>query len=246
MKKTAVIFVAALALFALCMMGGCAPDVNYKSVEESVPTINIQGSGKVEITPDEAVARFGVTSEEKLLGKAYNSNTHAMNAVISVVRGIPVKDSDIKTSSYTVTPVYQKDERGRQLPGKPIMFRVRQQLIVKIRDISRTGGLIDKVMANGANVFDGIRFSSSKIEEHEKEAKIRAAKDAREKAHLIAKSLGVKIGKVLKVNESSARPYLARQTGAFAESSMARSAPQIEPGSMEVTATCNVIYEIVQ
>lgn len=234
-----------ITFFILCGSEGYAQNACYKSIEDSVPTISIQGKGKVTAVPDEAIARFGVTSEEKLLSKAYKHNTENMNIVITTVKGMGIEEKDIKTLSYAVMPVYPKDDRGRQLPGKPVSYRVSQQLVIKIRDLSKVGEVIDKAITGGTNVFNGIQFVSSKINELEKEAKVKAAKDAKEKAELLAKNLGVTVGRVLKVSESSIRPYLQKNRAAFG-AVMAESAPQIEPGSMEVNATCNVIYEIIQ
>ncbi|MDP8298512.1 MAG: SIMPL domain-containing protein [Candidatus Tantalella remota] len=242
MKKT-VLIVLTLASTSL-LLTGCQQITNYSSIENSVPTLSAQGTGKIETTPDEAIAQFGVTSDSKSLSKAYKDNTEKMNAVISAVKTMGVEARDIQTSSYQVMPLYPRDENGRQIPGKPSGFKVRQQLTVKIRDIGKTGDVIDKVIASGSNTFNNLSFDSSKIEDLKKEAKSKAAKDAREQAEFLAKNIGVKIGKVLKVNASSIQPYYARNVMAF-ESAKARS-PQIEAGSMEVSANCNVVFEIIQ
>lgn len=240
MKK---FYLAIFILMVLFSVAGCAPE--YESIENSLPTITVQGMGKVITVPDEAVASFGVRSEEKLLQRAYNKNTESMNRVINVVKSLGIDPKDIKTSSYSVTPIYPRDDKGRIIPGKPVSYRVSQNLTVKIRDLSKVGDVIDKTIGAGTNVFNSLQFRSSKIEDLKKEAKIEAAKDAKEKASLLAKSLGVKVGRVLKVTESTVQPYPARNLMAF-EAGAAKAAPQIEAGSMEVTATAGVIYEIVQ
>jgi len=241
-KQYALIMIVVIMAF---VSGGCKPSAYYQSIEGSVPTINVHGQGKITTKPDEATVKFGITSEETLVSKAYISNSRDMNIVIKTVKGMGIKDENIKTSSYTIMPVYPTDERGRRLPGKPLSFRVSQQLTVKIEDISKVGELIDKTIDSGTNVFNGIHFGLSKVEELEKQAKIKAIKDAEEKATLIAKSLRVKVGRVLKVGEPNIQAYPLKNRvsyGALSES----SAPQIEPGSMEVIATCNIIYEIIQ
>ena len=234
-----------LALLVAAAAGGCSEGYRYGSIDQSLPTISVQGSGKVRVAPDEAVARFGVTSDDKKLERAYKLNTESMNDVIKAVKVLGVKDADITTSSYNVAPVYPTDERGRRLPGKPASFRVSQELTVKIREIDKTGSVIDKAVSGGTNTFNGLSFGSSRIEQLKKEAKSKAAADARENAALMAKSLGVKLGRVLKVSGDAQVPYPARNMAAFKADSMA-AAPRIEPGTMEVTAACSVIYEIVQ
>lgn len=201
----------------------------------------------MEAVPDEAIVRFGVMSEEKLLQKAYQKNTDDMNAVIASVKGLGIEEGDIKSSSYSVTPIYPRDEKGYQIPGKPVTFRVSQQLTVKVRDISKLGVLIDKVISSGTNTFGGMQFDSSKFEALQVEAKVKAAKDAKEKAKLLADSLGVKVGKVLRVDGLTLQPRAVMRSAAMSYDSMSTAAaPQIAAGTMEVSASCNVIYEIVQ
>lgn len=242
MKRAAFLVSVFAVIFALT---GCIKGDFYRSLVDSLPTVSVQGTGKVTTTPDEAVARFGVTAEDKTLAKAYAENTVKMNSVIETVKGVGVDAKDIQTSSYSVAPVYPRNEQGRQIPGKPVAFRVSQQITVKVRDIQKTGEVIDKVIMSGTNTFSGIQFASSRIEELKEEAKIKASKDAEKKALDLAKSLNVKVGRILKVDSSARQPYPKNMMMAY-EAAPMRAGPVVEAGSMEVTATCNIIYEIIQ
>ncbi|HPN72771.1 MAG TPA: SIMPL domain-containing protein [Candidatus Omnitrophota bacterium] len=234
------------AVSACLFLSGCGNAFQASSLEAGVPTLNVQGEGKIEAVPDEALVRFGVTSDEKTLAKAYEDNSQKMNLVIDVLKKDGIESRDIKTSSYTVSPIYPRDETGRQLPGKPSAFRVSQELSVKVRDTSATGRIIDKVISGGVNTFSGIQFSSSRMDELETEARVKAAKDAGSKASALAEAMGVKLGRLIRVSQSSYRPYPVNKMLAY-DMSMARSAvPQVEAGSMEVTATCDAVYEIIQ
>jgi len=245
-KKTSILILLFVIAISLTTQG-CVQSVGYNSIEKSVPTITVKGTGSVEVVPDEAIVRFGVMSEEKSLQKAYQKNTDNMNAVIASVKNLGIEGGDIKSSSYSITPIYPRDEKGYQIPGKPATFRVSQQLTVKVRDISKIGALIDKVISSGTNTFGGIQFDSSKSEALQVEAKVKAAKDAKEKAKLLADSLGVKIGKVLRVDGLTVQPYdVVRKAAMSYDSRAMTAAPQIAAGTMEVTSSCNVIYEIVQ
>lgn len=248
MKRVLIVVFAALTAAFILRAGECAAQgALYRSIEDSVPTISVQGEGKATVRPDEADARFGVTSEDKLLGTAYRLNTEDMNSVIKALKIMGVKEDDIKTSSYNIRPVYPKDDRGRQLPGRPVSYKVSQDLTVKIRALSDAGKVVDTAVRNGANTFSGISFTSSRLNELKKEAKAKAALDASEKALLLTKKLGVSTGRILKVSESAIRPlYDSNRSFGAMEMSAKASAPQIEAGSLEVAATCNIIYEIIQ
>jgi uncharacterized protein len=236
--------VGVLGVFVL-FSSGCQRTCFQGSLEGNVPTMNVQGEGKVETVPDEAIIRFGVTSDERTLSKAYSDNTEKMNNVIMSVKKKGVEAKDITTSSYNVFPVYPRDDTGRQIPGKPVSFRVSQELTVKVREVAKTGEIIDEVVSGGVNTFSGIQFTSGKMDKLETEARIEAAKDAERKAQILAAALNVKLGRILRVNQSSNRPYPVNRMMAY-DVSMARSAPQIEGGTLEVTAICDVVYEIIQ
>lgn len=229
----------------VAMTVGCQRSFSSAGIVESVPTIAVQGEGRVEAVPDEATVSFGLATDNKSLAMAYRENTDRINAVISALKDMGIEGKDIRTSSYRVSPVYPQDEKGRPIGGKPASFNVTQQLTVKVRNIYETGELIDKVMSKGMNTFNGLSFSSSRIGSLEVEAKVKAALDAREKAEKITGALGVKLGRVLKIAETQARPYQLRN--AFQQDAMATgSVPQLEAGTIQVPAICDVIYAIEQ
>ena len=243
-QSAKILFFGVLILTTL-FCEGCAADLPGDRLGELTPSISVQGKGSIEAVPDEATVSFGVASEARLLTAAYRDNMAKMNAIIATIKGVGIESRDIKTSSYSISPVYPTDDRGRRIPGQPVSYQVSQQLSVKVRDLSKAGGLIDQVVAEGTNMFHGIQFGLSNFQELEKQAKVNAAKDARERANLIAEGLNVKIGTVLGVGESSVHPYPVRKMMAF-EAASVGGAPQIEAGSMEVSSTCSVSFEILQ
>lgn len=246
MKKIITSFFAVMMLvFLVIFSSGCGMNIPPGNIDQSVPTISVRGEGRVEAIADEAIVRFGVVSDDKTLTKAYADNSLKMNAVIEMLKKRGIASRDITTSSYTVTPVYPRDESGRQVPGKPSSFRVSQELTVRVRNIENTGEIIDDVISGGVNIFSGIQFISSRMDALETEARIASAKDAARKASVLAEALGVKLGRILRVSQTSDLPYPVARMMAQ-EVSMLRSSPQIEPGTMEVTAVCEAVYEILQ
>ncbi len=239
MKIKSAVFLCAFILL------GTVPAQAAGEEKGKTPSIRARGEGRSEAVPDEASVSFGITSEEKTLEKAYRENTSKMNAMTQTVKKMGIEPKDIQTSAFQVNPLYRDEKNGRSL--KPSGFAVSQQLSILLRDVSKTGPLIDKIISDGANVFNGIQFSSSRMESMEKEAKSRAAKRAKENAALLAESLGVKLGRLIDVNDEVVRPYPTGQPRMMAMFAADKAAPpQIEGGSVEVTAYCNVEYAIVE
>lgn len=245
MKKSFHILLFATSVFLLFSLSGCKEAPVYHSLESSLPTMNIQGEGLAEAVPDMATAVFGVISDDTLLAKAYKDNTERMNAVLNEIKNMGVEEKDIRTSSYSVTPVYPRDENGRIIPGKPASYRVSQELTVRIRDLAKTGEVIDRTMAAGVNTFRGLSFTSSRMDELELEAKELAAKDAGVKARSLSEAMGVRTGRIIRLGHSAVTPQPRMMTMAL-EAAPARTVPQVGAGTIEVRATCEVVYEIIQ
>lgn len=246
MKRiSANIFLISVLGAVILVTGGCQRPCRHVNLEGSIATISVQGEGKIEAVPDQAIVRFGVTSDGKALEIAYSENTSKMNAVIEAARQKGIEAADMATSGYNIIPVYPRDESGRQIPGKPVSFRVTQELTLKIRKLEETGRIIDEVVSAGVNTFSGIQFTLGGIEELELKARIEAARDARKKAEILADTLNVKLGRVIRVSQSSNRPYPVGRVMGY-DMAASRSAPDIQAGTMEVTAFCDLVYEIIQ
>lgn len=227
-----------------------AEETAYRYIEDSMPRIIVEGVGRLTAKPDEAVIKLGIINEERSLKKAFEHQTEEMNKVINEIKSLGIKDEDIKTLSYNIIPMIKGGPIwwGKR---KPDSFEVSHTLSVKLKDLSKIGDVIDKVIAAGAIYIYGLEFKSSKIEELEKEVRLKAAKNAKEKAQILADGIGFKIGKVLRVDESMEqrlfersrhRPEYDKMFVAKDES----APPQIEPGSIELEAICTVIYEVTQ
>lgn len=243
--------VVAIVIFSHSLKKSYAEETAYRYIEDSVPRVIIEGVGKINAKPDEAVVRLGIINEEKSLKKAFERQTKDMNEVISKIKALGIKEEDIKTTHYSVIPRY-KDNKiiwgwGRR---KPKSFEVSHQLTVKIKDLSKVGDLIDKVIEAGAIYIYGLEFKSSKMEDLQKEVRLKAAKNAREKAQILAEGANFKLGRVLKVDEAMKYPISRRRAygPVYEEMALSKAAdsPQIESGSIELKATCTIIYEIVE
>lgn len=243
------LFVVVLAIFNNYQTQSYAEEAVYRKIEDEVPTVVVEGVGKITANPDEALVRLGIVNEEKSLKRAFKRQTEEMNRVIKEIKTLGIKEEDIKTTCYNVIPMYKGSTTfwGRR---KPTSFEVSHELAVKVKDLSKLGDVIDKVIDAGAIYIYGLEFKSSKIEELEREVRLKAVEDAKEKARILAKGAGFKLGRALRVFESAMAPRLAfreyrpaRQRKLLIEQ---EAAPQVEPGTLELIATCGVIYEITE
>jgi len=115
-------------------------------------------------------------------------------------------------------------------------------------DLDKVGNYVDTAVDNGATRINTINFglTDKKKKEVNGEAMIIASDAAKEKAEALATNLGVRLGNIASVSESSFDyiPFVTRQF-AVAEASVAADVPtEISPQDVTVRATVNVAFEI--
>ncbi len=209
------------------------------AAEAEVYTISAYGEGRISTAPDTARITLSVKNGASDAKKADSENAKRANSVISAVKSLGVKDSDIQTSRYTIYPTYSREKNAEQrITG----YFAENSITVKIRDIKKVGEIIDAALSAGANQVSSISFYKENTKSLEREAITLAVKDARERAETVARALNATI-----IGVKHASPNVSHR--AFEASHMmmkaaANSSTPIEGGSMEVTATVNVDFII--
>ncbi len=204
-------------------------------------TINISGEGKVLAKPDIAQVNLSVLSDAASVVLAQKDNTDKMNKIIKAMKGLGIKEEDLKTASYNISPRYQ------YLAGKStiIGYEVTQALEVKIRDLDKVGDILGQAAALGANQVGSLTFTFDNPEKLQSEARQKAIVDAKKKAEDLAGGLGVQLGKIVSFSESvSGEPnpiyYAAEKMGVGGGG----TAPEIQTGQNEIQVNVTLAYEI--
>jgi len=226
----------------------------------SLRSFSVTGEGKVVAIPDVAQFTFSIITEGGVdIAKLQKDNTDKANEAIDLIKASGVEDKDIKTQGYNIEPRYQYYNCGvRPLyssgtypeqepcpPSEIVGYTIRQTVLVKVRDFSKTGDILSGIVKSGANDISSLNFTIDNQKGIEKEARDKAIKEAREKAKDIAKAAKFKIGDIISISEGYSTPF-AR----FSEVSMMGAkdssalAPIIEPGSQEIIVNVTVQYEI--
>ena len=111
--------------------------------------IVVIGEGSVSLPPDYAQIRSGVTTRAKAAKEAADNNSKVMFAVTAALLNSGVAQKDIQTSQFSIQPVYapQEPRTEPRLSG----YSVSNQVIVKIRQISKLGEILDRTRYGGSN-----------------------------------------------------------------------------------------------
>jgi len=125
-----------------------------------------------------------------------------VEALIKAVKDFGIKEEDIKTQNMSV---YQQEEsyldNGVQKSRKG-QWRVSNSVEIILRNVDKASELATLLTSSGATNVYGPNFRMDDTNSIEKTLYDGAIQDAKDKAILIAKAAGRKLGKVVMVNDS--------------------------------------------
>ncbi len=213
------------------------------------PVIRTTGEAIVEAQPDLARIDVGVISEAATADRAAADAAARVNAVINALRGTVGQGGDVRTISYSVQPVYSYPERPQT--GKPAITGYTARNIVEVTtpNLDRVGTLIDAAMKAGANTVQRLEFTLQRPQAAQQEALREAAKHARASAETIASALGLRITRILSVDETPEEPIrpVPMMASMAAGRGITPTPPTpIETGAIEVRARVSLTAEVAQ
>lgn len=207
--------------------------------EQQFNTISVTGSGTASMQADEATVTLGVQTQDESASEAVRLNAELMNAVIDAIKALGITEEDMRTVSYSVSPVYADYDYRRV-----VAYRVVNMIAVKITDMDLIGEVIDEAAEEGATRIQGVSFglSDEKREELKEQAYLVALDNAEGKAELIADRLGLTITGVLYISESTYQPYQPYRGYDLAVLGEVRAPTPIIEGKLSVSVTVHLIY----
>jgi uncharacterized protein YggE len=228
-----------LALLGGLATGFLAP-VQAEEKQPLVPSLTVVGSGKVSARPDMVQIQLGVVTEAPSATKALKDNNDAMTKLFATLEGRGTARKDVQTSNFSVTPKYKRGPHGEQLP-EIVGYQVSNAVRVKVRKLDALGQVLDEVVQQGANQVHGVTFAVAEPTPLLDEARRKAVADAHRKAELYAKEAGVKVGRVLLIQEQT--PHLPGPPLVGLARAEAAGVP-IAEGELDFGATVTVTYAI--
>ena len=107
---------------------------------------------------------------------------------------------DIQTSAFNVYPQQQVNPKDPSATETKTTYVVENTVNVTVRDLSKLGGLLDKVVGSGANTIHGIQFDVKDKAKALSEARKQAIDDAKAQAAEVAQAAGVQLGAIQTLN----------------------------------------------
>jgi len=213
------------------------------TVSQKQTLFTAQGESEIVTVPDQAELSLGVSISDASLATAQKQANQIINSLTQELKKLGVKDEDLKTQNYSIYPEYDYQSPSRKITA----YNVNISLQVKLTDFDKLNQVVDLATAQGANQVGGVNFSLSKEKEQKlkEQARREAIADAKDSAEELAGLAGVKLGRVVDVQEipnSSVVPMYALSDARGGAEAMDKS--QIEAGSTTYSYGVILSYEV--
>lgn len=202
-------------------------------------TVRATADTTISATPDEAQISVGVETRSTTAQDAAAQNAVQTQAVLDALRRLLGVNADIKTTNYTVSPVYNYPPNA-----SPVLtgYVVTNTVEVTLSNIASAGPVIDAATQAGANRINSLVFTLKDPEPVKAQALRQAAIKARGHAEAMISGLSGHLGTLISVEEAGAARIYSNSVATGADT---KTTP-IQPGSVQVYASVTVEYEIVQ
>ncbi|HXL98711.1 MAG TPA: SIMPL domain-containing protein [Rhizomicrobium sp.] len=209
-------------------------------------TITIDGSATVYADPDHASMTLGVVTDGTTVGEALKQNNIKMDGVLSAIRALGVKQSELQTSAFSIEPQHPRVKDGGIDYNTISGYAVSNSVTVTVSDLTKVGAIIDAAANAGANTSNNVTFEISNREELLDKVRAEAMRNARHKADIMANAVGATVGPLITVGNTMVRSM------AFEDAPMAPPPPPPPPppgtsillGQLSVSANVTAVFAL--
>jgi len=233
-----ILIVTVIALFLIKYL-----DISYPLTVTSTTKsteLAVVGEGKIEVVPDLATVNAGITVNNAATVQEVEAKINEVNnKLIAAMKALGIEEKDIKTSNYSINPDYNYEGGKNTING----YSGNASITIKVRKMDLISKVIEEATKNGANQIYGSQFSVENPEKFREQARNKAIENAKEQAQKLANTLGIRLGRVVNIVESSpSSPYYPVAMKAM-EGRGGVSEVDIEPGSQTISSTVTLYFE---
>ena len=202
--------------------------------------LDINATGEVTRVPDVAVISAGVVSRAPTATAAMQDTAARMEKVLAALKRAGVEDRDVQTSSVNLNAEYRYPEnQSPQLVG----YTASNNVTIRFRDIRSSGKILDALVAQGSNQISGPNLVVDKPEAALDEARAKAVAVGRARADLYARSLGMRVVRVVAVSESGGY-YAPPPPPPMVMERSAAAFTKIESGEQKLQVNLSMTFEL--
>ncbi len=200
--------------------------------------IEVNGTAEAEVTPDEIY--IGISLKEYMRDNRKKVSIEELEIQLQkAVTKAGIAQEDFMINNISAYNNYWDKK-------KDPTFLASKQYTIKVSDLNKLNTVIAAIDAKGVSSTSIERYAYSKEEDLKKELKIKALKQAKEKATYLVQSIGDKLYQTLEINESENNnyPQPIYRTAMMKTESFADSAPQIDFKKIKLSVNIRAVFEI--
>lgn len=211
--------------------------------------ITVKGIGTVNAKPDLVIITMNLESHMYEYDQTIKLATKSENTITSAIESVGFDQTDLKTSHFNVRPHYEqyrdeKDNYKNRFNG----YICEQSLKLAFDlDTKIMSDVLNAVAKTEVNPGLDIQFSIKDETAIGEELIVQAAKNAKEKAEILAKAAGVNLGDLINIDYNWAELSLYSSTNYdLNDHHLLREArvPEIHPEEINVKDTATFVWEI--
>lgn len=211
-----------------------------------VPSVSTTGQATVNVVPDRVEIVVGVEQRDVDAAKAKRTSDAAVASLLKIAAAHGIEPRNVKTDYVDLDYAYTDKA-----------YWARKTVVITSSDLAGFESLLSDLVRGGANHIANISFLSSDVRKYRDEARRLATKAAREKAQLLAESLGGRVGNALTITEGNngwdwGSSWWGRWNSNANANTFVTAGPErttsessIAPGQIACSATVSVTFELL-
>ncbi|MBI1908256.1 SIMPL domain-containing protein [Candidatus Uhrbacteria bacterium] len=208
--------------------------------DQLAPTISVNGTGTASEVPDLAKVDLTMVVRAETSSFAQDLSDKGMENLADAMRALGIEETDLKTTGYGVSPVYDYDVSPAAIVG----YEARQTLTVTIRDTAKTESVLSAAGDLGVDEIGDVRMEVADESEVLAAAREEAIADAYAQAVAIADAMGATLGDVVSYYEYQGGDYYPYYSRSMMAEDMMGSGEILEgENEYEVSVTINYAIE---
>ncbi len=200
--------------------------------------LSVVGEGKVEVIPDIATVDVGISITNGANVTDVRKNIdETNNKIVAAMTQLGIKRPDIKSQNYSIFPNYVYENNQDTQRG----YNGNVTISIKVRNVALVSRVMEEATKAGANQVQGTQYSVENPNKYREEAREKAIANAKDQAQKLAKNLGIKLGKVTNIVESSGASDAPMY--AMREQALGGGSANLQPGSQSITSVVTLYFE---
>jgi len=222
--------------------------ININSAFADAPPrmIAVSGEAREEVQPDQAVLSGQLVSKAKKLSAAKEENDKLANRLLAIAKQFDIPKDKISASNVYISPEYVWNQA--QNKQDQVGYIVTRNLSITMDKLDVHERVLSALIDNGIDQVNGVNFTLAHPEALADKLRVKAVKNARARAEMMAEAAGAKLGKVIMISAGGAMPppmpmMEGRMLMAMSKAADSAPAPSL-PGVITFQENVSVTFEL--